>query len=516
MGLKYLFVYCGLTLYSCSLLGQINQPLRLEVELKGEDDSYMVMSMGEKGIVLFRELEYLPETRKKVWEVVRLDTVLQNVLTKNYYFDYNAELLGYEYRANHFYLLFRMGQYHKDDLKIIKINMDTGEDVHFDIIQIVPVNLTEFTVIGNAALLGGYVNYRPALIHYSFKTQKIKVLPGIYRNHSELIELNIDEETNTFAVLLTERTRENLSTISVKRFNAKGDLLQNTLLDPLPNSSILYGRITNFNNKHQFVVGTYSHKRSIYSRGIYIAQLDPYSEKPKITYFNYGDLKNFFSYMKAKRAARVKERVERRKVQGKKIRLNYRFMVHDIIKENGNFLMIGEAFYPKYGSGLYGTGYSYGSGTNYTAFEGYKYTHAVIIAFDSDGKLVYDNSFEINDVLSFQLDQLVSVNVQDHKIILLYNYEDVIRSKIIQGDEVLEGKAFNEIELAFEDDIVGNNNVEMGGLKKWYGDYFFAYGVQKIKNLRGSGIELNREVFYINKIVYSFGSETAETSVEGK
>ena len=174
--------------------------------------------------------------------------------------------------------------------------------------------------------------------------------------------------------------------------------------------------------------------------------------------------------------------------------------------------MIGEAFYPKYGSAGYYGSYTYFPG--YQAFEGYKYTHAIIIAFDSDGKLIYDNSFEINDVLSFQLDQLVSINVQVGKIILLYIYENIIRSKIIQGDEVLEGKAFNEIELAFEDDIVGNKNSEMGGLKKWYGDYFFAYGVQKIKNLRGS-VVATREVFYINKIVYSFDSDNAETSVEG-
>ncbi len=514
MGLKYLFIYCSLTLCTHSLLGQINQPLRMEVDLKRQDNHYKVMSMEEKGIVLFRELQYIPETRKKAWEVVRLDTTLQNILTQNYYLDYEAELLGYEYRANHFYLLYRMGQYQKDDFKIIKINMDTGEDVHFDIKQIVPVSLTEFTVIGNAALLGGYVNYRPALIHYSFETKKIKVLPGIYRNRSELIELNIDEATNTFTVLMTEQTREKFSTISLKRFNAKGDLLQNTLLEPLPNSSIMYGRTTSLTNKHQFIVGTYSHKRSNFSRGIYIAQLDPSSqEKPKITYFNYGDLKNFFNYMKAKRAARVKERVERRKVQGKKVRLNYRLMVNDIIMDNGNFLMIGEAYYPKYGNVNY---YGYNPGTSNQAFLGYKYTHAVIIAFDSDGKLVYDNSFEINDVLRFQLDQLVSINVQDNRVILLYTYENIIRSKIIQGDEVLEGKAFNEIELAFESDIVGNNNTEVGGLKKWYGDYFFAYGVQKLKNLRASGAEWNREVFYVNKIVYSLDSDNAETSTEGQ
>ena len=149
------------------------------------------------------------------------------------------------------------------------------------------------------------------------------------------------------------------------------------------------------------------------------------------------------------------------------------------------------------------------------AFEGYKYTHAVLIGFDGNGKLQYDNSFEINDVLSYQLDQLVSVGVEKDKVILLYTYENVIRSKIIQRSEVIEGKAFNDIKLKFEDDIVRNNDSDIGGLKKWYGNYFFAYGVQKIKNLKDRNVDLNREVFFINKITYS-SVGNAEASLEGE
>jgi hypothetical protein len=311
---------------------------------------------------------------------------------------------------------------------------------------------------------------------------------------------------------MTEQTKEKLATISVKRFNAEGDLLQNTMVEPLSNSSILYGHVINVPGQKQLVVGTFSHRRSSYSRGIYIASLDPVSqESPKLKYYNYGDLKNFFNYMKAKRAERVKQRVERRKIKGKKLRFNYRLIVHDIINENGNYLMVGEAYYPKYSNY---SQYSFFPGYGNLAFEGYKYTHAVVIAFDHQGKLLYDNSFEINDELSYQLDQLVNINIQDKKVILLYTYEDVIRSKIIQGDQVLEGKAFNEIELAFDNDIIRNNNSKVGGLKKWYGNYFFAYGVHKLKNIASNGVEINREVFYINKIIYSFDPANAETSAE--
>ena len=176
--------------------------------------------------------------------------------------------------------------------------------------------------------------------------------------------------------------------------------------------------------------------------------------------------------------------------------------------------MIGEAFYPKYGNGGYYGGFGRLPNGQNLAFEGYKYTHAVIIAFDNNGKLQYDNSFEINDVLSYQLDQLVSVGIEQDKIILLYTYENVIRSKIIQRNEVIEGKAFNDIKLKFEDDIVRNNDSDIGGLKKWYDNYFFAYGVQKIKNLKDRNVDLNREVFYINKINYS--TVNPKASLEGE
>ncbi|MDH3709454.1 MAG: hypothetical protein OER04_06180 [Cyclobacteriaceae bacterium] len=515
MNPKFVTIQLMLMLTAMAVAGQVHQPLRMEIMLDQQDNYFTVMSMKEDGIVMFREVEKDRSPRTKVWEVVVIDTTLQQVLHRTYTLDFKAEFTGYEYRDKHLYLLYRMGLYQKDDLKILKINIDTGQVVEFNIKQIVPVNLTEFTIVGNAALLGGYVNYRPALIHYDFEGKKIKVLPGIYRNNSELIEINVDEKSKSFSVVMTERTRDKRFSISVKVFDEKGELLQNNFLEPRSNTSILYGRTTNNTQNDQFIVGTYSHKRSNFSRGIYIARLnrDP-NEKPDITYFNYGDLKNFFSYMKAKRAARVKERVERRKIKGKKIRFNYRLLVHDIIMENGNYLMIGEAFYPKYGSSGYYGGYGMLPGGQNLAFEGYKYTHAVIIAFDTNGKLQYDNSFEINDVLSYQLEQLVSVGVEEDMVVLLYTYENVIRSKIIQRNEVLEGKAFNDIKLKFEDDIVRNNDSEVGGLKKWYDDYFFAYGVQKIKNFKDRGVGLNREVFYINKITYHAPSE--DLPVEGE
>ena len=79
----------------------------------------------------------------------------------------------------------------------------------------------------------------------------------------------------------------------------------------------------------------------------------------------------------------------------------------------------------------------------------------------------------------------------------------MIRSKLIQNADVLEGKSFNDINLMFQDDVIEKNDTDFGGLEKWFGNRFYAYGVQNIKNLKDAGVKLSRKVFFINKILYN-------------
>ena len=104
---------------------------------------------------------------------------------------------------------------------------------------------------------------------------------------------------------------------------------------------------------------------------------------------------------------------------------------------------------------------------------------------------------------SYYLTPLVETCVKNGKIILLYNYENVIRSKIIEGNQVVEGKSFDNISLKFENDEVKNEDSKFGGLEHWYNDSFYAYGVQNIKNDKHPGVKLNRKVFFVNKIIYN-------------
>ncbi len=169
--------------------------------------------------------------------------------------------------------------------------------------------------------------------------------------------------------------------------------------------------------------------------------------------------------------------------------------------------MLGEAFYPRYISAdrAYYSGFfnpaSFYQGAiirDGRIFDGYRYTHAVVMGFDLNGRLLWDNSFEINDVRTFNLEQFVKLEVQDDKIALLYLFENELRTKIIKNNEVLEGKTIEPIKTIAETDIVRKDQTNFNRLDYWYRDYFFAYGVQEITN----PVTGKRRVFFVNKISY--------------
>lgn len=487
----------------------IVQPNRIEFEINPKDGKYKIISAEDKGMLIINPTR---EIHKKgyEWQFYLLDSMLNILWKRCYIIPFNTNFLGSDYSDESFYLLFSKFQYRLEKMEVIKLNYTLGDTSIHLINTVFPMQLSYFESLGETLILGGVANFRSVVILFNTEEEKIKVLPGFYNNKSNIIDIQIDDKTNSFTVILNETTIRKKITISLKTFYKNGELLFTKKLSTDYEKSLVDGIPTSFASNIQYVIGTYAKKRSDYSRGLYIAKLNR-GQQELINYFNYADLTNFFSYMSTKREARVKERILKRKTKDKKIKFNYRLLIHDVIQRGDEYVLIGEAYYPKYSNtGNPYTGFNTGRnnwiGSNdwmNPNFVGYRYTHAVVVGFDRKGNLLWDNSFEINDVLSYDLKKFVNVNVDKEKIVLLYIFENVIRAKVIQGNEILEGKSFNPIELNFQSDIVKDNYKDMEGLEKWYGDYFYAYGIQKIKNLKDKDVKLNRKVFYINKIKYN-------------
>ncbi len=515
---KILSTYClgifMLMLLATAAQAQLKQPARLEMELKREDDEFSVIPAGTEGVFLHKRNVKESTYNTNVYDLHLYDTTLVERWKSRLEVNVTASYRGWEYRKGKLYLLFSEPKNRATDYHLYTIDTETSFIRGYNIQSDLQIELTEFTALENLVLMGGYVNYRPAVFAYDLGNEQFKVLPGLYLNNSELLELKVSTEQKTFTVLYSDQTPEKQQTVGSKTYDATGELLFEYRLKPEKDHYLLYGRTTTFGDDAVYIAGTYANSNSKFSRGIYVASVAP-DGMQKINYYNYGEFKNFFSFMKDKRQQRMKDRIKKRLAQGKKVKLNYRLLVHDVIEVDGTHILLAEAFYPKYvnrSSGSYFSNFNRAGDTYQQQYlEGYKYTHAVVVGFDDKGKVIWDNSFEINETLSPQLDKLVHVMPNPDYTVLLYSYDGAIRTKIIQNDKVLEGKNEAKLALQNETDVLSYMDKEASTLLPWYGPYFFAYGTQRIKSKTSDNPGFTRRVFFINKIVY----QPDETLLQG-
>jgi hypothetical protein len=361
----------------------------------------------------------------------------------------------------------------------------------------VPFHPRVFEVNANGAIIGGYFNRTPLVMFFEFSTLKSKILPGLLNEVGELTQIKINSD-ESFNVLISAKNYQKQQTLWLKNYDPTGKLERNIMLQPEGNNNLIFGRAIQTNTNDQIITGVFGNKNSEYSRGLFVAKITNDGVQ-QIKYYNYAEFENFFKYMRAKKEKRVKERIDRKKIKGKKLRFQYRFLVHELVPYKNQFILLGEAFIPRYKQ-LEGSNYGMAGRSTYI-FDGYQYTHAVVLGIDANGELLWDNSFEINDVKTYTLEQFVRMDAQEEKIARLYLYDNKIRSKIIQDIIVLEGKTSRQLQMTSGADPDSGSESNINKLDYWYGDYFLAYGVH------GAGLStfLNRnkrKVFFISKVSY--------------
>ncbi|MEO7992345.1 MAG: hypothetical protein ABI663_22535 [Chryseolinea sp.] len=499
--IKSAFAFVLFVTYQVQSHAQIIQSTRIEISLSSGDEGFEVINAYQDGLYIFRRLLL---DNEEVLDLIKLDSTCEQRWRGQLPITPKYILMGKKVEKNLLYLLFRFQDYSKNDFELFVIDQANGKYVKYIIKNFIPFSPNDFQVTEKAVLIGGYFNRVPVVIYFSLATEKTKVLPGLFNETGELTQVRTYED-GTIDVLISGLNIKGQKTIWVKNYDPDGDLLSNQALEPEDNKNLIFARSIKTDNQLQLIAGVYGGRNTEYSRGMFMASIDP-SGMQNIRYYNFGDLENFFKFMRAKRELRVKNRIERRKIKGKKIRFNYRIMVHQIVPYNNQYILLGEAFYPRYTTmdRSYYSGFfnPLQPGSYFTRdgriFDGYYYTHAVVMGFSNDGDLLWDNSFEINDVKTFTLEQFVKLEVQKDKIALLYLFENQLRTKIIKGNQVLEGKTSEPIETKVANDVVKNHSTDRNHLDYWYNQYFYAYGIQEISNPKFG----QRRVFFINKVSY--------------
>ncbi|HEV8513687.1 MAG TPA: hypothetical protein VGQ59_10440, partial [Cyclobacteriaceae bacterium] len=496
---------------SCILQAQVLQKGRVEIGVRTSFESFSVVSLDSSGIALYRNFSGPTENQL---ELIRLDTALNQVYRGFLPVPKGFTVSSAKVVAGKLYFLLENKTATDRIFQVFAVQVKDGSYLSYPIRNIIAFNATEFIASKKALLIGGYFNFRPVVLFYSLKDHRSRILPGFLNEPGELTQIIASDEGD-INVIVSGKNNSKRKCLWIRHFDEVGDLTKTVVLESAEKKDLIFGRAAKADNGIQVIAGVYG-RNSTYSRGIFVAEVNTFGEYV-IRYYNFADLHNFFHYMKAKREKRIKERIERRKIRGKKTKFNYRFLVHELIPYGDQFLLVGEAFYPTYSSAygsynprLFGNSpWSYPS-TRYSnnpylnrysnpnqsdlVFTGFQYTHAIVIGFDAHAKLTWDNSFEINGLKSFYMEQFVKILTDKEKIELFYLFQNNIRSKVINNSQIMEGTGQDPILVS---DRQKKSSVESSKLEHWYGNHLFVYGIQAVKNGKN---DVQRS-FFINKLI---------------
>jgi len=496
---------------------QIEQPLRYEVEIGNRDNYYMVQSAEELGLVLFREQIKNAKGGDRIWELRMLGLDLEERWNREIVVNKKFTFSGFDYQNGRLFLMFRKSGNRKTDYYLVRVDLIDGRDQRFDVANLLPIELDNFLIVGNSAVFAGYVNSRVTVFLYDFDTNKVKVLPRLYGKVSNIVDMQVDEANNVFNILITQRDELNDNVMILKSYDQNGEVVTEYTLKTGSRQNIVTGKASNFIDNKVMVTGTYGRSDDI-AEGIFFTSFDANGLVDQ-KYYSFADLKNYYNYLPEKKEQRKEDKAAEKRRKGKELKIRPRMMIDEIVADKGRFVVLGEVydvlenvplgasdFFNPYGWNDFNYGYrGYSTArrrrNQFQEVTGFEYSHAVVIVFDEQGNLISDNSMGVEDVESPYLEQVVNMNTVGERITLIYKYEDELRYNVINDNNEIEEYKTAEIKLLHESDELKYNENDFGGLKYWYGGFFYAYGFQKIavKNMNQS----RREVFYVNKIRFN-------------
>ena len=299
-------------------------------------------------------------------------------------------------------------------------------------------------------------------------------------------DFQADTSTGLFEFGLSEAFR-NVARVQVKRFNPQAQAISSTFIHPQHGNSLIAAKVAPGDSAEKLIIGAYTLRDLRYGQGIFTKQL--FTETPT-QFFDFTTFTHFFDYMPQGRKTRVGRRIERYQQRREVLKLRYRLLLHDIMPHPDGYLLVAEAYYPKYRSE------SIMLSTEFRVFEGFRYTHAIICLFDKSGNLIWDNSLPIKDVMNMTIEPLVQACPAPQGAILAYAKDEKIYYKNITPDSATANYLSTTILPHLPTERI--DYTEEADLEHWYGQHFLAFGFQKIISRNNN----RRYVFYINKISF--------------
>lgn len=503
---------------------------RIEIPVANNMEIFPI-PMKEKGVIV------LSQIGANAFNLKKYDTELNMAWSINGTVGNNLDYVTHSYDGKNVYLLF--SKYNSNTYEIIKVFPGPGFIEKFQIFSIDKIELADFEATDNIVFLSGMVKSVPVILHTDLQNKRSKVLPTAFKANSEVQSMELDTITQRVNITFAVGKRPKDYELIVKSFDLAGNPATEIQLNSEDEFAMMNGKLNTISEKEQVMFGTYGFKNTIggnkgpFSQGIYLTKIEG-DEITETKFYDFTDFKNYFGYLSQRQREKQEKRAADKKVKGKDLKLSYRMLVHNVIKQGDNYILVAESFFPEYRynnfspygfGGMGGFGgfspfyspffnpyrwgygnfglyspfsnyYGYRGFNNREQFDGWTYTHGIVAAFDKSGKLLWDNNIEFKNLKTQTLKEKVKVSIDGDLITMSYTNKGEIFTKSIRNGITVDELKSKSVETTNGGDSVRRTSTDE--IDIWYDNYFLATGVQRIANEENG----RRNVFYLNKVSF--------------
>lgn len=541
-GISFLVLF----IIATALWAQKTDPVRLELAARSGSDPFNYITAGDQGVCIFYPT--INETGKDSisWSFLMTDNNLKQKWAKLVAMHEDVTFLKGFSKNKVIYLLFHDTKRNKEgnifvymiqpSLQLITEHRglipDKAEVIDFEI-------LNDYILIGYNARKA-----QPGILGYSLVSSEKRTFEVTSEKDALLLDIAVSPENGEVYGIFKIQYSNSRNRIAMNIYNEYGGLKKQIDFGTQKEKCLINSaQYIPYGNGKGLIAGTYGYSNSSsrkpynyydnyynyyyrYSPYYYNRQQDydantdntPVSDgffsslilsnmADSIRYFSFSGFNNAYKYMTDVNALRVKMRNEKKLKNQKsddeainESSLDLRLITHDLRQYNNEFILAAEAYAPEYHTvtrmsyDYYGRSFP----TSYQVFDGFRYSHAFIAAFDSTGNIKWNNGIEMKDILTKYLNRKLNYLIDNSEMVLYYNSNNKIAFKTIKGNEVIENTTYTTIAPKMRTDQP--NDEYLGGIEYWYDDFFIASGYQSIKNnyLENS----RRNVFYLSKMAF--------------
>lgn len=401
--------------------------------LNYEHSNPKIITLKSEGCVFFYNTSTF-NAQKPAFTFIKLDTNLKEMWQSEFQLSKEVDYINYSINNQVLNILFYKESYYE----VIQINIITGEI--FSTKGYTPYKnclIEDFSVTNNYAYLGGSIppsdnkvifrtalsfiffpliffpNFIPERVAFAsqidLNTGSTKQFAFNYKGFSNLTDI-FNDTLNGKSYFFIKNKIGKAHNLHMQEISMNGVKSKSIPISPISKKhQLLTGKFHVSKSGQKMVIGTYSINKTDGAQGLYFSGFEN-TKQDFIVYNSFTNFNKFFNYLSVNQRHRIEDEIKLKKKAGKNLLLDYQLLVHDILESNHSFKMVAEAYFATYRT-EFRTIWIYGRPVSqpFNVFDGWKYSHAIVACFDSNGKLLWDDWISIPNTTSYVLEEKVKI-----------------------------------------------------------------------------------------------------------